>query len=401
LLGADFLRAAACLIVLFHHLALRLSTGEISPALQVFRTFAHNGTFGVAIFFVLSGFLLARPFWQALDKGQPMPSPGTYAMRRAARILPGFWLALTVTFVASIAIFGAPPDGALVLRYIAGLLLVADWHWLTFFPVEVNGPLWSISFEVTCYVLLPLGFALLFWCASRTGWRSRMLWLGVIALALLGQWLIVNHLPVDPVRRGWDSGLVDLASRWMPRYNPLGFFVMFAIGSLAAGLQVRWRKYRSLTFDVLALIGLGLTVSLFAANADAREASVFGWLDIPYDFPWLVLTTGLVLCAAPSSRYVGRVLDNPPSRYIARISFGIYVWHSLVIEIAQKYWSPDFRLFAMDDPIMFTATSVVITALSIIIAHLSYHFIERPIILWARGREKRVAEMATFSPAAG
>ena len=162
LLGADFMRAAACLIVLFHHLAQRLSGGEILPALQVFRTFANNGTFGVAIFFVLSGFLLARPFWQALDKQEPMPSLRTYAMRRAARILPGFWLALTVTFVATIAIFGARLDGELLLRFLAGFLLVADWHWLTFFPVEVNGPLWSIGFEVTSYMLLPLGFALLF-----------------------------------------------------------------------------------------------------------------------------------------------------------------------------------------------------------------------------------------------
>ena len=167
LLGADFARAAACLIVLFHHLAQRLSGGEILPALQVFRTFANNGTFGVAIFFVLSGFLLARPFWQALDKQQPMPSLRTYAMRRAARILPGFWLALTVTFVSTIAIFGVRLDGELLLRFLAGFLLVADWHWLTFFPVEVNGPLWSIGFEVTSYLLLPLGFALLFLSSGR------------------------------------------------------------------------------------------------------------------------------------------------------------------------------------------------------------------------------------------
>ena len=93
------------------------------------------------------------------------------------------------------------------------------------------------------------------------------------------------------------------------------------------------------------------------------------------------------------------MLDNPLSRYIASISFGIYVWHYLVIELVRKYWSPDFAMFSVDDPIMFTATSVVIMALSFTIAHLSFHLVEKPIMLWARGREKRIAETAKLSPA--
>jgi len=44
--------------------------------------------------------------------------------------------------------------GPLLLRYIAGLLLVADFHWLTWFPVEFNGPLWSIARKITSYALL-------------------------------------------------------------------------------------------------------------------------------------------------------------------------------------------------------------------------------------------------------
>ena len=182
LLGADFLRAAACLTVLFHHLAQRMNFDrDYGPVLNVFRTFFHTGTYGVAMFFVLSGFLLARPFWQALDKGEPMPSIGTYVSRRAARILPGYWLALVVSFVLSILIFGATLDGELILRFVAGAVVMADWHWLTFFPVEVNGPLWSISFEVTSYALLPLGFFGLFALGKLSrGWSGRVLWLVVI-----------------------------------------------------------------------------------------------------------------------------------------------------------------------------------------------------------------------------
>lgn len=398
LFGADFMRAAACLVVLFHHLAQRLDQGEIAPALEVFRTFSSNGTFGVAVFFVLSGFLLARPFWFALDRGQPMPSLRTYAIRRAARILPGFWLALTVTFIATITIFGPRLDGELLLRFAAGFLLLADWHWITFFPVDINGPLWSISFEATSYVLLPICFALLF-CIGMTGWRTRIIWLGIIALVLAGHWLIANFVTIDEARRGWHFGLPGGANIWMPKYNPLAFFAMFAIGSFAAGFQVRWGKVRGLIFDALALAGLSACVWIFVAYAHVEDASAYGWLDIPYDFPWLVLAVGLVLASAPSSLYVGRILDNRVSRYIAGISFGIYVWHYLVIEIVRKYGSPDFDMFSVKDPAMFVATSIAITALTFLVAHLSFHFMERPIMLWARGREG--AQAATLSPAAG
>jgi len=155
--GADFLRATACLLVLIHHLVLRIDlnkTEGFQPALTALRF----GNFGVAIFFILSGFLLALPFWHSLDAGYAMPDLRTYVLRRAARIVPGYWVALTAGFILSITLLGHALTPELVMRYVSGLLFMSQWHWRTFFPVEGNGPLWSISFEVTSYVLLPLGF---------------------------------------------------------------------------------------------------------------------------------------------------------------------------------------------------------------------------------------------------
>ena len=99
LAGADFVRATACLLVLGHHLVQRLSPQAMPRGTSQLFQFILTGAYGVSAFFVLSGFLLARPFWLALDSGEPMPSLHTYALRRAARIIPGYWVALTVTFV--------------------------------------------------------------------------------------------------------------------------------------------------------------------------------------------------------------------------------------------------------------------------------------------------------------
>lgn len=403
LLGADFVRASACLIVLFHHLAQRMSGRTDFGWLEWFRVFGQIGGFGVAMFFVLSGFLLARPSWAALDAGSPMPSVRTYALRRAARILPGFWVALTVTFVLTFTVFGFTLDGQLVGRYLAGFFLIADWHWVTFFPVEINGPLWSIGFEITSYVLLPFGLAALFLLRRATGggWPSRVVWLGVIGAALGLHWLFVNVYPIDDFQRSWEFGLIGGAKWWMPRFNPFAFFAMFAVGSLAAGAQVQLAKHRNMIFDLLALTGLALCVWLFYRQTLGRGNEGYGFLGVPYAFPWFELAIGLVLAAAPSSVLVGRVLDNAATRYVAMISFGIYVWHYTVLELVRLYWAPEFGQGGERDLVRFVAVSLVISGISFLIAHLSFRLMEKPIIDWARRRERRPGGAPTLSPAAG
>ncbi|MDO8360610.1 MAG: acyltransferase family protein, partial [Devosia sp.] len=108
LAGADFVRATACLMVVAHHVAQRVMPEVLPHWGATTAASVMMGAFGVGAFFVLSGYLLARPFWTALDRGEAMPSLRTYALRRAARILPGFWLALTVTFVLSFTLLRFP-----------------------------------------------------------------------------------------------------------------------------------------------------------------------------------------------------------------------------------------------------------------------------------------------------
>lgn len=389
LYGADFIRASACLIVLFHHLAQRIDFRSELGANPFGQVFNSAGGFGVGMFFVLSGFLLARPFWQALDAGAPMPSLRIYVLRRAARIIPGFWLALTVTFILSVAVFGATLDGWLWLRYAAGLLLVSDWHWTTLFPVEVNGPLWSIGFEVSSYVMLPLGFLALFAVSSGRwrGWPARLAWLGVIAVALGAHWLFYTNVHVDPLRKGWDYGLQGGAKTWMPWFNPFGFFAMFATGALAAGVQLSVARFRSAIFDLVALAAIAGAGWVIWTNGLRGGGEFYGWLRVPYEFPTLHLLVGLALAAAPAGLLVGRVLDNPLVTWLARISFGIYVWHYLVLELVRHYWVPEMVYGTMSDPTKFVVASVVITVITLVIASLSWRWLEQPVINWARTLE--------------
>jgi peptidoglycan/LPS O-acetylase OafA/YrhL len=387
LLGADFLRAAACLMVLLHHLAFRMDMRNVPDAAEPVMQFLVMGSFGVSIFFVLSGFLLARPFWQALDRGEPMPSLRIYALRRAARILPGFWLALIVSLVCSIAISGSPLDGEHVIRFLAGFFLVSDWHWLTLFPVDNNGPLWSIGFEVTSYLLLPFCLALLFGIRLR-GWGARLAWVGVIAAVLALHWFVVQWAPIDEVERGWDHGLVGGAKAWMPRFNPIGFFAIFALGALAAGLQVRLAGLRHWVFDILGLLAIAAIAWLMVAHMGGLTEG-FGFLGIPYGYPWMPLAAGLALVALPASVLAGRLLDNRVSRFIAQISFGIYIWHFLIIGLMARLLPPSFQTGGEQGWSIWLWSSAIAIVASVAVATLSFHLLEQPMVRWARGLEKR------------
>jgi peptidoglycan/LPS O-acetylase OafA/YrhL len=400
LLGADFARASACLIVLFHHLTQKIDFRSPLGDADIAQVLANGGTFGVGIFFVLSGFLLARPFWQALDRSEPMPSLRIYALRRAARILPGFWLALTVTFVLSIVVWRATPDIWLWIRYFAGLFLVSDWHWLTFFPVEVNGPLWSIGFEATSYVLLPLGYIGIFALAGRLPrWATRLIFLGVPALALVGHVAFSSWVVVDPHRLGWEHGLQGGAKTWMPWFNPFAFFAMFAVGALAGGVQVMVGRIQHWVMDIICLAAL-VAAGLYMWGEAYREAGeLYGWLKVPYRFPIMHLLVGLVLATGPSTILVGRLLDNAAARFLAQISFGIYIYHTIVIELIQVYFVPKFVFGTMTDGAVWLMATLASVSLSVVLAAASYRWLEAPVIAWARTLETRGVQGAVPQPA--
>ena len=141
----DVLRAIAALMVIGYHVnALVGGQGLSIPWLR------DNTDSGVELFFVLSGYLIALPFLRALVSGAPPPDAVRYARRRAARILPGYWVALVVAAFVAFRIGALPGPGLLVpqVALLQGLI-----------PGEPGGPLvvaWTLSIEAVFYVAVPV-----------------------------------------------------------------------------------------------------------------------------------------------------------------------------------------------------------------------------------------------------
>lgn len=163
LAGIDGLRALAALAVLGSHVAAHTHAERFGPL----NTILALGGHGLTLFFVLSGFLLYRPFVKTITRQRPWPSIGTYSANRLLRIFPGY---LTILILAAVVLplgytraFDPRADAAVadtVGRVTDPLTLLADVLLVqTFFPHTLKtgiGPAWSLTVELCFYAALPL-----------------------------------------------------------------------------------------------------------------------------------------------------------------------------------------------------------------------------------------------------
>ncbi len=391
LLGADGLRAFACLLVVFHHVGLTLDF-KAGVAENWLGIFVPIGGYGVVIFFVLSGFLLSRPFWSALRAGEKLPSLRTYFLRRFARIVPGFWLSMVLSLILGLVLGVSAYDTTTFLRFASGMLFLNEFASFSIFPVETNGPLWSISYEIGSYLIMPAAFALLFILRHRVRHFSGQigLWSAVILAAFGLHMVFVSSVGMIPVPdfSVVPFDLMNLGKIWFPRFNIFSMFAIFAFGVLASAAQLQLAAWRSYGADILAALSLiAIGVFLFAVERPFfGGASIGGIFRFPYNgYPLLPALLAVFLATAPSSVIIGRMTDGRVLRYLAKISFGIYIYHVLVLTLLQVAFFG--KSIPATSHMQAYAELLGTLGITFCVAHLSWYRLEKRIIDWARSFE--------------
>lgn len=382
--GVDGVRALACLMVMcLHAVEIFLPQGHWPNEI---RRFFLTGSSGVAAFFVLSGFLLAMPFWKAWKSESGLPSLKTYTLRRFARIAPAFWFNLTLCFVLSW--YFVPDAPYRIWRYLAGLTFTAGFTWQTFFPAELNGPLWSIGFEVISYALLALLASLWFrWNKPRSTKNGLIFWLAVFGAVLVIHQMILIFGKTDGQNSGFAYGFVGGAKEWWPAYNPVGFFAVFTIGILGAGLAdwlsrsrlLAEKRFPLIADLVIALAFLCLQLLLWAD----REFSTFAFSfpRQPYSFPLLPALIAVILIFAPHSFLLRKFLDNRVLRFLSAISYGLYIWHYFLLHFLHRFWNGSQMFTDFKDWGLFVLLAYGLAGL---LATVSWFFLEKPLVQWSQ-----------------
>jgi peptidoglycan/LPS O-acetylase OafA/YrhL len=361
LASLDGLRGLAALTVfLFHGWLYTMPRPDASNRSSIGDYAANELRLGLVLFFVLSGFLLSRPWFAAALEGRASPDVRHYVRSRIARIAPAYYAALIGSIVLLWSLAGTPgvrlpPAGELPLFFVFAQ---------NFSPssvMKLDPPMWSLAVEVGFYILLPF----VGWLAVRLPPRRRaqaLVPLALLALGVLYNWAIAG--------RGLSMTFTKTLAAMLP-YFAVGMLGALAVHARTIGPGAR----RTLLAGGLALVlaDAFTKAAVPAYGVDVGNAfTTFRDLPSSIGFATIIAT----VAATPASRILGsRLLSS-----LGAISYGFYLWHVPVLLFMRGH-----GLLPLD-PVLGTLAAL---GPVVAVSSLSWIALERPVIEWARRRNRR------------
>jgi peptidoglycan/LPS O-acetylase OafA/YrhL len=336
----ESLRGVAALIVVGYHASHRLSGGFAYNWFDGFAwrvlTAVANGTGAVVIFFVLSGFVLARSLESNAD-------PVRFLRNRVFRLFPAAMavVALLTALHWQFGFFVGYEASFDPLDVILNLLMIRS---------DINGVMWSVTVECAATPLILLSA----WLYLKRG--ERPLW-GLIAVLLA-------------------------SSSWGPYVHLLGGFTnLTPLYAFVVGVLMHFQGARIAAWIRPGLVSFtGITaMALFCLCGTRTQSALILLLEC-----WSAATL-IVLVAQYPAMGLFKSLDFVSIRFYGRISYSFYLLHPLGIEFAFRIFKP-LAINAFGVPlsitlILYTIFSILLTTP---IAYLAWRFIETPCIRYGR-----------------
>jgi peptidoglycan/LPS O-acetylase OafA/YrhL len=376
----DSIRGGGCMVVMLAH-AVLIAGGVTSVAAP---WAAQLGPMFVVCFFVMSAFVLWRPFVAARWSGRSRPSLARYARHRIVRVVPAYWVALVVLGLALPAqvpgVFGS---------HAASLFGFAQVYSERTAFLGIS-PAWTLCVDASFYVVLPLlviGFERL---SARTPPRRRLpLELAVIVgLGITCQ--VVAAVMFSESAKPLAS--VDTL---------LGHFDAFAVGmalaTVSVAISTRTESERSVRRGrLIPAAWLGSALLIWLCVKTLPLAFGWGpdestWQYLAAHDSWLAATAMILLVGifgVADGGWLRRVLGLRPLAWLGEISYGIYIWHLPIL-----VWLGEHRIGWLDGTTwQFALLSAPIAVLA---GAASFRFVERPAL---RLRNARLGRPALATP---
>jgi peptidoglycan/LPS O-acetylase OafA/YrhL len=346
----DLVRSTAILLVLLRH-GERALQAETPRPQGVLQTMFVNGWIGVDLFFVLSGYLIARHLIRA-GIGAAGFGLGRYFAMRALRIVPAYYAVLLLTIAGAFPFFHLDPD-AIGLRVLYHLLFLQDY-----LPADINVVFWSLGVEEKFYLLAPMLILVLLHCRSPGRQATLLLLLFMVPVALRTALFL-------QAAEG-----IDYASFWMAFRSPFhmavdGLLVGVAIALAEHGGLVRQSRVRG------ALV-LAVSFTVLAAWIGTHDfMDTIGLVDAGLQPPLLALAAGAITLGAVQLSGT-RMPFARPFQVVSRLSYSLYLIHYPLIPLVTA-------ISASQGELAFWGCYLATSLLAALVLHVA---IERPFLAW-------------------
>jgi peptidoglycan/LPS O-acetylase OafA/YrhL len=363
----DGYRAIAALMVVLTHIAFQTGFVESGFWGQVLDRF----DFGVPLFFLMSGFLLYRPWARAALEGRPRPNLRRYAVRRVARIMPLYLVVVVVTlhFLREIQ----PVSWQQWVQHLLAIQIYVEHG-----QVEGLTQTWSLCTEIAFYAALPVIGWLALGRRTRSldeAWRRQLVMLALLVVVAL----------VWNITRTRTTLLPEQAGNWLP-----GYLDWFAAGMALALVEVRSRLPGRPRLVRVALAAgrdewtsLVIALGLFSLAVNPLAGS----FDLHYTGPWETLAKHTLYLGAATffllpgvlaqSGRVATALSRPTPHRLGLISYGVFLWHLVLLRfIMSGLGIPFFGGHTVQVGVLTVVSTIVVST-------VTYRWIERPPQAWA------------------
>lgn len=348
----DGLRGLAALAVLSTHVGFQ--TGRTARDGPVGWLLA-RGDYGVTLFFLLSGFLLYRPFVGGVRRVR------SYVKRRALRVLPLYYVAVVTALLVL-----PSNERASASTWVQHLLLVQIYpgHAL---PDGLT-QMWSLCTEVAFYAVLPFLAIGIAWLARRG--VDELLALGGLAVVGL-LWCGLSAAEVLPAT----------SHTWLP-----GYLDWFALGMSLAVLHARGagERLRELGRAPGTCLAIGLLLFLLSATALGGPKL----LDPPTTWEalckhllygvsafWVLLPA---VFAPEGGSLLTRLAASRPLHLLGTISYSVFALHLVLLHyVIEEVTGGPFRG-------RFVTVWLLTAGVAVAVSSVTYRLVERPLIALSR-----------------
>jgi peptidoglycan/LPS O-acetylase OafA/YrhL len=280
---------------------------------------------GVPMFFVLSGFLLFRPWVKSAATGGPPPSLSRYARHRVRRIMPAYVITVLFAYLLYHYREAGPNPGHTWHGLIRNLTLTQIYTdgYLGKYLHQGLTQMWSLAVEGSFYVTLPLLAYLLLVALCRRQWRPNLLLAALLALMLISPgWLFLVHT------LRW---IPDGARLWLPTY-----LAWFLGGMMLTVLQAMGVRCYAFVAIPLAVICYFIVATPIGGAPTTSPASLPEAL-VKTVFYCAIATLAVAPLALGDQGWYYRLLSTRPMVWLGEISYEIFLIHLVTMEFAMDY----------------------------------------------------------------